>query len=796
PTKSPQTAIDDFWEGFNTKYPGEVVTVLPSKFHARRVAENVPRGAVLAESATTSFEEAKAICKAKVEKIARECRRVNQKYRDPHFDIEFDFKRGRRYCLDGLVKDCLNLSPKSVKRVEDIFENPQFYINGPTASDVRQGGNGDCWFLAALCTLSNKEELLSNICVARDEQVGVYGFVFHRDGEWISEIIDDKLYLTKVDYDAMSEQERYNWSEINRADTEEEWKKTYQSGSAALYFAQCSEQNETWLPLLEKAYAKAHGDFGAIEGGFVGEAIEDLTGGVTTELFTSDILDKNKFWKEELMNVNKTFLFGCATGYFGEWAFKRGIVATHAYSIMQAREVKGHRLLLLRNPWGETEWNGAWSDGSAEWTPEMMTELGHSFGNDGVFWISYEDLLRKYQQLDRTRLFGPGWNVARQWTSLEIPWTVGYHDTKFRVTLEKDSQAVIVLTQLDSRYWRGLEGQYRFTLQFRLHKEGEEDYIVRSHGNYNMTRSVSTELELEAGSYLVLLKIIATRYSNASTAEHVLKTTCKDKRDKLLQIGLSYDLAHAKGQTKETEKEKEEREKREKLKKKLEKKRKLEQKRKAKAEGKELKRKEKAKAKKKEAKAKAKEAKKQEKAQRKLAKAAKKATNDGLRASGKGAEQASTSSHTSGDAILTPPDVAEQQAHEMEKPSSSSAHSTTVAEEKKDGDAKSPANADSDSESESDDNSSESSDESESEAPATASDASKPEENPSEKNGDDKAEDDEDDDFKKDPWNAVSVVGLRVFTKDSNATVEIVRPPPEDEIINALDLDDAAVDAT
>lgn len=37
--------------------------------------------------------------------------------------------------------------------------------------------------------------------MARDEQVGVYGFVFHRDGEWFSEIIDDKLYLKRPDYD-------------------------------------------------------------------------------------------------------------------------------------------------------------------------------------------------------------------------------------------------------------------------------------------------------------------------------------------------------------------------------------------------------------------------------------------------------------------------------------------------------------------------------------------------------------------------------------------------------------------
>jgi len=45
---------------------------------------------------------------------------------------------------------------------------------------VRQGNDGDCWFMSALATISNKDGLIPKVCVARDEQVGVYGFVFHR----------------------------------------------------------------------------------------------------------------------------------------------------------------------------------------------------------------------------------------------------------------------------------------------------------------------------------------------------------------------------------------------------------------------------------------------------------------------------------------------------------------------------------------------------------------------------------------------------------------------------------------
>lgn len=63
---------------------------------------------------------------------------------------------------------------------QDIFEKPVFYDNGATASDVRQGANGDCWLMSALCALGSEKHLIDKICVAMDEKVGIYGFVFHR----------------------------------------------------------------------------------------------------------------------------------------------------------------------------------------------------------------------------------------------------------------------------------------------------------------------------------------------------------------------------------------------------------------------------------------------------------------------------------------------------------------------------------------------------------------------------------------------------------------------------------------
>ncbi|KAK5680094.1 hypothetical protein LTS10_008044 [Elasticomyces elasticus] len=559
PKKFPQQIVDEFWSNFNSKFPGKITTVLPDKFYAKRIAQR-PDADEGSHNAVDSYEEASKICRQKVDKIVGECRRLNQKYRDPHFDVEDDFyQNAYQECLHGLIekKNEPKLVPKSVKRVGDIFEKPQFFIKGATANDVRQGRNGDCWLLAALGTVSNCQGLIEKVCVHSDPIVGVYGFVFQRDGAWISEVVDDKLYLINEDwYDRNDRNDPNgginNWMQVqDRKDVEKEYKKRFQTGSKALYFAQCSDPNETWLPLLEKAFAKAHGDYLAVEGGFVGEAIEDLTGGVTSEMHGTDILDRDAFWTNELLQVNKLFLFGCGQSR-GFDEDRNGIQHRHAYSVMEAREVDGLRLVKLRNPWGNTEWTGAWSDGSEEWTAEWLQKLGHKFGNDGVFWISYDDMLNVYQHFDRTRLFNDQWRITQQWVSLQVPWSTDYHDTHFLINVAKPGDVVIVLSQLDDRYYRGLEGPYNFKLHFRVHKQGETDYLVRSPFSYNMRRSISTEVYLDPGTYMVMVKIEATRVPFKMTTEDVVRLAAtRNRRAKLLNIGLSHDLAYAKVQLKE-----------------------------------------------------------------------------------------------------------------------------------------------------------------------------------------------------------------------------------------------------
>ncbi|EIN09365.1 cysteine proteinase [Punctularia strigosozonata HHB-11173 SS5] len=351
-------------------------------------------------------------------------------------------------------------------RPYQIFEKPEFFIDGASSGDISQGALGDCWFLSAVATVATVPKLIDRICVARDGQVGVYGFVFHNESGWTDVIIDDLLF---TNYTRLEDLE-------TAVNAPELGKRPEKRGRRTLYFASSLTETETWVPLFEKAYAKLFGDYKALAGGYCSCAIEDMTGGVSTTMQMADILDPDRLWNDQLTRANRDMLFSCyiMQNKAGSRDFVKGIRTNHAYSVLSVVEHNGKRFVKVRNPWGEREWSGKWSDGSKEWTKKWLMaldDLNHKFGDDGEFLMEYPEFLTTFTRLDKTRLFDSSWGLSSQWLEVYARPFPGRHplaawkfgDVSFTVKVDGKTPSIFVLSQLETRYYQGLEGPYDWT---------------------------------------------------------------------------------------------------------------------------------------------------------------------------------------------------------------------------------------------------------------------------------------------------------------------------------------------
>uniref|UniRef100_A0A671V1G5 Calpain-1 catalytic subunit n=1 Tax=Sparus aurata TaxID=8175 RepID=A0A671V1G5_SPAAU len=379
------------------------------------------------------------------------------------------------------------LGPRSAKtygvrwmRPTEFCKRPEFIVDGATRTDICQGALGDCWLLAAIASLTLNDNLLHRVVPHGQSfgqgYAGIFHFQFWQFGEWVEVVIDDRLPVK----------------------------------DGKLLFVHSAEGTEFWSALLEKAYAKLNGCYEALSGGSTSEGFEDFTGGVT-EMFELRKAPSDLF---SIISraIERGSLLGCSidisnTSDMEAVTFKK-LVKGHAYSVTGVEEVvyRGNltKLVRIRNPWGEVEWTGAWSDNSREWD-----SVDRSVKSRLQNRICFLDLLRirQMKQSDLYQLFFP----ATFWLNPQFKLVLQHPDTPG----QSDCSFLVGLMQKDRRKKRR-EGEDMETIGFALYefvgRSGvhlKRDFFLthassaRSELFINL-REVSSRLRLPAGEYVIV----------------------------------------------------------------------------------------------------------------------------------------------------------------------------------------------------------------------------------------------------------------------------------------------------
>jgi hypothetical protein len=249
---------------------------------------------------------------------------------NPYVDSDFNERNmlGNKYSSNG---------PTSIERPS---RDMRPIIEQNSMSYAKQGMLGNCYFVSSLSVLSVKriKEILIN---HNEKSTGGYILRFFRYDQPEYVVIDDKLPMVDA-------------------------------AAKKFYFVQSEKENELWPSIIEKAYAKFHCNYTKLESGFMHIALEELTGGEPLLIKLDDSFQSNKnfYWNKLLKWHNQGYMLGAGSPDAGtdrRRASDNSIIYGHAYSILQIKEYKGYCLLQLRNPNGDVEWSGEWSDNDPIW---------------------------------------------------------------------------------------------------------------------------------------------------------------------------------------------------------------------------------------------------------------------------------------------------------------------------------------------------------------------------------------------------------------------------------------------
>ncbi|XP_051521013.1 calpain-9-like [Myxocyprinus asiaticus] len=298
-------------------------------------------------------------------------------------------------------------SPTNVewKRPKEICPFPQFIVDGATRMDICQGVLSDCWFLSAVASLSLYPSLMDRVIPSGQSfQQGYNGsfcFRFWQYGEWIKIRIDDRL----------------------------------PTRNGRLMYLRSAKEDEFWSALLEKAYAKLNGGYNSLNMGFPHEAMADMTGGITEVFMVSSLPQALGSFLQPLLQKGALINCGNSQGPL-EKSNEFGILFRHAYSVTGLETIKTTTgpvvLVRIQNPWGNTEWNGPWSDEKGtEWrmvSPEEQRRVQRVQQDDGEFWMALSDFRQNFDTMEVCHLSDDTLNEGR---AIKRPWQCTTHHGKW-----------------------------------------------------------------------------------------------------------------------------------------------------------------------------------------------------------------------------------------------------------------------------------------------------------------------------------------------------------------------------
>ncbi|KAJ3444064.1 calpain [Anaeramoeba flamelloides] len=414
--------------------------------------------------------------------IIQQCQKSGEKFTDPDFPPD----------LSSVVINVKKYNKKfdRVKEWKRASEIPSdesevaLFKEGMSPEDIEQGSLGDCYLLSSISVLSLQEEKVMKIFLTKQYQpeFGFFIVRFFSDDQWHKIIVDDYLPC---------------------------------GSNGRPIFARSKNNDELWVQIIEKAYAKMFGSYEAIEGGFVHLCLVNLTGGMG-ELFQMNKeenvqeVNDGRLWQKLLQYQNAGYLLGAGSHAGSDTHVSdKGIVYGHAYGILDVQFVDNNKLIKLRNPWGDTEWNGDWSDKSSLWTKRMKQKLNWVDEDDGSFWMSYEDFTKNYKNLYVCKIFDEHkWQtktIKDRWQGESAGGCINFSETCFKnpqyaLKIEKPTHCYITLSQEDAR---GLNRDNYNIGIYLVKKEGKKLknlYVgekIATSGSYISYRSVSCEITLD-----------------------------------------------------------------------------------------------------------------------------------------------------------------------------------------------------------------------------------------------------------------------------------------------------------